>query len=555
MKPDRIRKRLLNHNPLASVAAADPWTLQRVDVAEINRLPFEGVSRLLAQLARTPSEPLAALILGEVGTGKSHLAARLRLACQTGKRPAAFALITPPENGIAPFGYLLREISTALHHPLDEKNATPWRHLANRLLPGVPAARKWKQLRNASFLERMPPMTHELVELIVRRLPGSAVERRAALSWLRGEIRAFADLPARFDRSGMTTEAMEDQARALLIALGALLAQVRMPFLICWDRLEDLRSPDQHAAMDLLLTFLVDRMEATLPVLFARGQFWEELRQQHWNAQTVGRMESNRFEMTGCARSEAEALVRSRLESVLGPEGMAGLLFDPATLLARLPPGRNTPRVVLTLANRCLQEQLDLPLVPPEDPLTRLTATWETMLHHARNLHDQPMRPERLAQVLRLYLFGEALPREGEEIGTIELPAADNQPARLWLIETQFHPKAIFHRFEQGVEWLQHHPEGQVTLVRDGRYPLPRLPKWPETNRMLQRFLERGGRLLSLAPERVLRWHTLGALHDAVRCGEITWTDGQQRPQPVPLPVLVDFLRNHCASESGGGTE
>ncbi|MBF0192174.1 MAG: hypothetical protein HQL99_13695 [Magnetococcales bacterium] len=581
MNADQIRKRLRQYNPLASVAAADPWATRWVDVPVINRLPFEGVTRLVHQIARAPGEPLAALVLGEVGNGKSHLVSRLRLACRQGKWPGEFALVTPPESGATPFCYLLREIADSLRVPMPGKdglsawhqlaagliakgmNSSPWREAKSKpvrkLLKSMKTRKKdtslwWKKIQAAPFLNRFSPAALDLVEILVRWLPSSPDGQREALAWLRGESRETEILPARFSRSSDNPEAIETQSRDLLIALGELLAYFHRPLLVCFDRMEDLRSPGQHAAMDLMLTFLVDRMSATLPVVFVRGQFWEELRLDRWNAQTVSRVESNRFEMTGCSRTEAEALIQGRLERVLGQEGMANLFFDPAALLETLPPGRHTPRIVLTLANRCLQALLDLPLTAAENPETRLAEAWESLTTRFRTrIADEPTRPERLVQALRLYLLGEqALPLEAEEEGRIELPADNGQPAQLWLVEMVFHPRTIIQRLAQAESWWRRHPDGLITYVRDGRQPIPQLPKWPETNQILHRFRERGGRMLPLPAERIVRWHALGELHDAIRCGEITWLDGQNREHPVPMPMLIDFLHHHFAAEQNG---
>ncbi|MBF0260497.1 MAG: hypothetical protein HQL97_01495 [Magnetococcales bacterium] len=580
MNTEWMRDRLIRKNPLASVAAGSPWERVGVDVASINRISFEGVMRLYRQLAHTPGEPLAALLLGEVGNGKSHLLARLRTACQQEKQAGALVLVTPPENGATPFRYLLREIADGLRRPADERgDLSFWQHLAALLIvksrdPRRDPERKdpdlgrilkamrhgkgspskwWHKLRTASFFDDLAPEAFDLVEVLVRWLPAAAEERREALAWLRGEAVSGGRLPARLERFEASLEEIEERARARLIALGSLLGVARRPLLICFDRLEDLHTPAQHTAMDRMLTFLVDRMDTALPVVLARGQFWETLRLERWNAQIVGRLESNRFEMTGCSRAEAEALVRGRLESVLGAEGMRSLFFDPATLLETLAPGRNAPRIVLTLSNRRLQELLELPARVAEDPESRLARVWESLTSPAHSAHRraEPMRPERIRQVLRLYLFGNDTPSEAEEETALSLeqPPQAGRPARLWLVEPLFHPKAVIHSLKQGLAWLERHPGGQITYIRDGRTSIPSAPKWPETNRLLRRFQTRGGRLLPLSGERIARWHAIAELHDAVRCGEVTWIDAQNREHPVPLAVLNDFLRLHLSTE------
>ncbi|MBF0297054.1 MAG: hypothetical protein HQL96_17870 [Magnetococcales bacterium] len=574
MNGARIRERLLQRNPFGSVAAGDPWEERLPDVPAINREAFEGVMRLVRHAGFQPREPLAALVLGEVGTGKSHLTARLRAACQSSDPPATFAWISPPESGEEPYRYLLREIADGLRHPLEGKKwINTWHHLAAMLIVEGYAGNKetaqarrkrykqvlraihkgegkpkrwWEKVRRGGVLERLPKLWSGVAEILVTRMTGTRDERWEAASWLRGEILEPRHLPRlRFDRSGHDRQTMEEEARLILVSLGQLLACFHMPLLVCFDRLEDLRTPAQHTAMDLMVTFLVDRMEGAVPVALARGQFWGELRTRHWNAQSVGRLESNRFEMTGCSGDEARDLVRCRLRDVVGEAGMAELFFDPDALLERLPPGRHPPRVVITLANRRLRELLDQPLPQPVDGESRLAEAWEALTRRiGARPHDEPARPERLVQVLRLYLFGESPPPEEGEFGVIEMPSAGEQPAKVWLVETVFHPQAMLTRLRQGVNWLERHPGGMATYVRDGRFQIPAAPKWPETNRMLHLFQERGGRLLTLTPERVARWHAIGQLFDLLRAGKLFRVDEAGREHPIPLGALVEFLRS-----------
>ncbi|MEO5332592.1 MAG: hypothetical protein H7839_11255 [Magnetococcus sp. YQC-5] len=571
MIPARIRHRLLEHNPLASVAAADPWENRLTDVESINQGIFDKVMRLLRQLGHAPKEPLAALVLGEVGNGKSHLIARLRLACQSQKFTYAFALVSPPEMGTDSYRYLLREIADSLHHPAGGlEKVSSWQYLAALIIVegkfpnatheereqrlckvlrdiqkenGKPS-RSWKKVRNSLFLEQMPHLLSDLVELLVCWVTGRPAQRREAAAWLRGDVREREVLPARYDRSAMSRDALNDEARTILASLGMLLGRFHRPLLICFDRLEDLRHDSQHHAMDLMLTFLVDRMDAALPVAFVRGQIWVESCRHKWNGQTVGRMESNPFEMTGCSREEALELIRRRLESVLGQEGMNALAFDPATLLEQLSQGRNSPRMVITLANRRLQQILDLPPAQPMDPQTRLAAAWEQVIQKLQaNLHLEPSRPERLAQLLRIYFFGDIPLLADQDYSQIEIEERSDQPALFWTVETVFHHQAVINRIKQALEWLDHHPGGKVIYVRDGRQPIPSPPKWPETNRWLQMLQKRQGRLLVLTPERVVRWHAIGELHDAIRAGDLTWVDETEQERFVPMTALMEFIR------------
>ena len=69
--------RLQRHNPFVSASAGDPWDRQYPHVPAINEQAFQGVCRLIRQKVQEPALNCAGLILGEVGSGKTHLLGRI----------------------------------------------------------------------------------------------------------------------------------------------------------------------------------------------------------------------------------------------------------------------------------------------------------------------------------------------------------------------------------------------------------------------------------------------------------------------------------------------
>ncbi|MBF0158654.1 MAG: hypothetical protein HQL58_03955 [Magnetococcales bacterium] len=551
MTAETVRQRLTTHNPFASAVVGDPWQARLTDVPTINSRIFEGIGHLLGQLAQHPQEALAAVVLGEVGYGKSHLITRLRQYCQQQQPFYLFAWLSPPESGDEPCRYLLRTIADSWHNPSSGvMGASIWQTLASlvvaegqgperqrRILQRILSAKGrprhwWKTIRD------IVTPRNELVQPLLW-LTGSPRKRRVATAWLRGDRVKQSLLGGNDHQDGS-----EQRARTLLMALGQLLGRYHIPLLLCFDRLEELRNPAQDAAMDTLLTFLVDRVESVLPVVFARGQLWEQLRTSRWNAQTVGRLESNRFEMTGCGREQAIDLVRSRLHASIGPEVSGSLFFDPVRLLDRLAPGRHSPRVVITLANRRLQELLEQRPLPAASPHDVLTNHWEQMTA-AMMTHPVPMplRPKRLLLALSLLLSADP---DHIDWDTLEIanPTSSGSTANLWLVESAFHHKAVLKGLKRGLQWLMVPSHGGMAYyVRDGRYVIPPAAQWPATNRVLQKFQQCGGRVISLGPERVARWYALADLSEAARAGDISYIDDQEREITVTHEMLTTFVQ------------
>src|SRR5208283_757091 len=66
---------VLPFDPFAARAVGDPWRSNEPDIASINSKPFQKILGLLAQIQNT--REIAALVLGEAGSGKTHLIKRL----------------------------------------------------------------------------------------------------------------------------------------------------------------------------------------------------------------------------------------------------------------------------------------------------------------------------------------------------------------------------------------------------------------------------------------------------------------------------------------------
>jgi len=270
---------LVRHqNPFTSSSVGDPWETTYPDVPSINEHAFQGLWQLVTQKTTSPALNCAGLVVGEVGSGKTHLLGRILTQSQQTRFPCAFAYIQPIEDPEQTYRYLLREIMVNLFHPItDASPTTQFRRLVTKVLcEGTPAQQLSAHLRitPAAFAA----MEQGATALLTTAYPAMAVRfihvlfqyavvkhRPAAMHWLMGRVLDSADaaLLQVPERAQLSPAALEAEARDILIALGFLLARYRQPLVVCFDRLENLTTDAQIHALGKMLEFLVDTAQGS----------------------------------------------------------------------------------------------------------------------------------------------------------------------------------------------------------------------------------------------------------------------------------------------------
>ncbi len=377
--------RLKQHNPFASSSVGDPWDHPYPHVSSINEQAFDGLCHLMAQKAHDPALNCAALVLGEVGSGKTHLLGRILAHTTQAQPPFAFAYIQPIEDLEQTYRYLLRELIVNMCRPA---HATPYATQLEAILAAIcidvihrhsrPQGKDKLQTiqregRNVLTFLRPPVFAYAqqwAIDLLCRDDPGMSArflnvlfqyrlpkQRAAAVSWLKGDALDTSDagrlgVPERFHASSTQ---LEQEARDILVSLGLVLARYRQPLMLCFDRLENLETEAQIHAFGKMVEFLVDMTKGILPIACARGQQWEERLRRILNQHVSSRLETNAFTLRGCTAEQALALVRSRLASVLEAAHAETLFpFNDGELQQMFQGRFHSPRVVISRVNQRL---------------------------------------------------------------------------------------------------------------------------------------------------------------------------------------------------------
>jgi len=574
MDPDARLDLFRRHNPFTSSSVGDPWEATYPDVPSINEHAFRGLWQLIEQKTQSPALNCAGLILGEVGSGKTHLLGRILTQSKQTRFPCAFAYIQPLEDPEQTYRYLLREVMVNLFHPMEASSqATQFRRLVTKVfLEGchdrqVPSRLTITPSTFAAIQQRVVRLLSTAHPAISRRfvhvlLQYAVLERRtAAMAWLTGQVlddtdAALLQVP---DRAQLSAASLEEEARHLLTSLGLLLTRYRQPLVICFDRLENLETDEQVHALGKMVEFLVDKAQAMLPIACFRGMQWEEKFRHKLNQHVSSRLETNKFELRGCTPEQALAIVRSRLAAVPGNQWADTLFpFDPEALLKTFHLGLYSPRRVITLANQHLRQLLDEEPLPPISPSQKLQETFASQYQAiVRDFERYQPDRGRLRRALELYIrYGplKCVPTEsGQEkyidVATTMRRARGPAVSVIFLIDVEQHHAAVGACLSRAIAFLEDEPAGRAVYIRDARCLFPPPPTWEATNKKLQLFKEYGGRVVFLDAEQAARWYALALLSYAVKEQDLAVAGPNNTPRPITFEEFTTFIEQEISGQ------
>ena len=602
---EKVRQRLRKNNPFVSSSAGDPWDTKYPHVESVNKAALEGICQLIRQKGATPGENIAALVLGEVGQGKTHLIGRvLKHGRQSG--PAfSFAYVQPIEDPERTFRYLLREVLANLCHSadagsspgpvehiiamifkehLEEKLRPAKAEIFSRLLGKIrdnplnvfkqslikPAALEYVENEVLDIMaNEYPRFPDHLPKVLLQyRFPE---KRKAAIRWLKGGITDEEDatllgIPGRQNGSEAF---LEQEARDILYALGELTARYGDPMVVCFDRLENLETDEQIHSLGKMTEFLVDTAKAMLPVACFRELKWADTFRKKLNQHVISRLETNVFELEGCTPEQGMEIVRCRLRFAGGEELPDDFFpFDKNELFQIFKQGGiQTPRQFITQANHLLRKILgdSAEPLPPLEQLQEIFDRQHQTLLSDFDRHD-PDRG-RLRRALELCLTHvpsdagfeiEGLRRLGEKekhvdfMGQIHVSGEPSADA-IFIIDVEPSHPAVRASIGRGLDFFERFPSGRAFYIRDARCAIPSPPRWPATNKVREQFEARGGQIIVLDTQQAARWYALALFSYAVKEGELTLMDTEGRDQPVSEAELAEFVREkiHAGKDPG----
>ncbi len=214
-------------NPFGSAATGSPWSVELsgelADVPSINQKPFRTILNALRQM-RAGAKGTSIVLIGEPGSGKTHLLSRLRNHLRQDQQEG---------RGATVYVYVRCTASAG----------TLWQHLRHALASDLLKETDGSQLQ--TIFGNHPSGLNEVHHAGLRRVLECLRDGRhfhAAAAWLRGELLGDADLAAlglAVDRED-EDRTRERDARLVVDALLSFLAPT--PVVLCFDQVEALET-------------------------------------------------------------------------------------------------------------------------------------------------------------------------------------------------------------------------------------------------------------------------------------------------------------------------
>jgi energy-coupling factor transporter ATP-binding protein EcfA2 len=339
----------------AIVHQAQLWRADPFDVPTLHAEAREAFERALnrATADPPPEHGKVLLLLGEAGSGKTHLIRAFRhLAHASGRGCLGYLQMTAQADNYA--AYVLGNLIDSLEQPYDEPRvaATGLARLSQGLLEALPLvdANERLQFREGHVeLTELPKRVNAYADMAVMdsRFTGCDLDlirallylqrddpriKARALQWLRCEDLAPVD---REVLGGLVPRCREADPLRMIVQLGKLLrALAGAALVVCVDQLEDMYNQDDaperlRKVVDALVA-ISDHLPSTVVVIACLEDYYATSK-QHLTNTKLDRLEHDPppIRLTGRRTAEEiEALVARRLEHLYDH---AGVPFDPAT--------------------------------------------------------------------------------------------------------------------------------------------------------------------------------------------------------------------------------
>ncbi|MBQ6972362.1 MAG: hypothetical protein IJP86_08440 [Synergistaceae bacterium] len=525
-----IQQRLRDNNPFASSSSPFPWENTNPDIQQLNREASEEIEQLIRQKRREPAVPLAGLILGERGSGKTHMMMRILRRLKENEQPAIFVAARAFRNPEGVMQHMLSEIFINLK--LARSND---RSQFDMLMDGVVSAYNERRMNDGfddpssldmrKYLARdIPRLDRNFLRCITLYLASDDdFVRSDILSWLceglDDDASAELGLPSK-DTNLMTEPRREEVAEKTLLSLGLIMGYAKIPMIVCFDQLDNMKPHDLISAWGEVISLMMNDSSGILPLCFLRAETWEDIFRPSLDAAIVQRIQHRKVSMKGCSPAQARQLVRAKIAAVFGDETEEIYQWLMSRLEGTLSAGLS-PRRVIELASEAVSGTKD-----PADMMRR--AYSEEAGKVRATPQAWPPNADHLALALEAWLSsfeGFTLQKPAGKYIRVQGIRGDKKFAFVIVIPKS-HVTAT-----QGVNecmrFMKEYPGSFCCYVLEER---AHKKTWKKFAEKLREFEQAGGFVARLNDETRITWYALTALANRVDNGDVNiYTASQPR--------------------------
>ena len=516
-----IQQRLHDNNPFASVSSPFPWENNNPDITQLNREVSEEIEQLIRQKRREPSIPLAGLILGEIGYGKTHMMMRILRRLRDNEQPAVFAAIKAFRNPKGAMQHILSEIfiNLRLTH---SKGRSQFDILADGIVSS------YKECRLKDGFDDIP--LRDMQKYLIRDLPrldrnflrcillylgtDDEFDRADILEWLcdglDDETSERLGLPIK-DTNSMTEERREELAEKTLISLGIVMGYAKIPMIVCFDQLDNMDSPELIKAWGEVVSLLINDLPGVLPLCFLKAATWEDKFRSVLEPAVVQRLEHRKMKMKGCTSAQARKLVHEKIAVVFSNDTEEAYKWLMSRIENILRDGLS-PREVVRLASEAITGT-----VSPPDAI-KAVYNDETGKVKAAPL-TWPPNADQLTLALEVWLSsieGVGLHDSHGKYIRIQGVYGDRKFAFI-IVVPKSHVTAT-NGVKEGLKFLNEYPGSYCCYVMEDK---SHKKTWKKFAEKLNEFERAGGSVVHLDKDTRISWYALTALINRVDNGDV----------------------------------
>lgn len=538
---NKIIKELRENNPFVSSASPLPWENTTPDLVQLNRTASEEIESLILQKRRQPSVPLAGLVLGEPGSGKTHMLTRMLRKLRAHAKLAIFVTVRTFLDPESVRNHLLSEILISLSQ-FHSANKSQFDMLVNEILDSYREQRLNDGFTDMSKIDPKIYMARDMPGIDKRVLKCLSIYastadknvRWSVLEWLRegldDEDSHNLGLPLR-DVNSMSVPARESEAEKILISLGMLLSYARVPMIICFDQLDSMKDKELIQAWGSVINLLMNDLSGILPLCFVKFTTWNDVLKPNLDPSVYQRLEHHKIIMKECTLDQAKLLIYDRIAASFRDSAKEKYNWLISKLGDSLKPGFS-PRMVIELANKAIFTDTD---TKPQIKTTTQTTTGQEekseIFKAVRNAYNEecrkvksqpsswPPSAENLTLALSVWLGS----RENFEItsenkrGHLKIQGEYGGKTYAFFIVTPKVHTSAANALKQAIELMQL-PNYECFYISETKI---HKRSWRKTNETLQDFQDRGGHAYILDKDERIVWYGLAALINRIDNGDV----------------------------------
>ena len=553
-----ILQRLRENNPFSSHASPLPWNNNNPDLQNLNRDTSEEIEQLIRQKRREPSVPLAGLILGEAGSGKTHMLSRILRRMRSNAQPAVFVTVrafTDPESVTQ---HILSEIFNSLRL-IHSKGRSQFDMIVSEFMDSY---REHRRIDGFDSIEKLdlrayikkdiPVLDRNFLKCLLLYVSANDEGTKAdILDWLCSglddEDSLRLGLPSR-DTNMMANSRREQEAENILISLGLVLGYAKVPMIICFDQLDSMKDKEKRreliAAWGNIISLMMNDLSGILPLCFLKAQVWNDVFVPVLDEAAEQRIKSNTMIMKTCSVEQAKQLVKERISAAFG-EG-SDKIYN--WLISRMNVNQEySPRHVIELANYVITS-----FGSTEDETQEISRNIMSVFNDEyKKIQDIPAawppNADHLTLALEMWLSSlEGFTVRRTDNKYIKLQGIHGSRKFAFITLTAKGHSTVSAALKAGMSFMREYPGSECFYITEDK---THKKTWKQANDNLRKFVEQGGHSLILDKDTRINWYALTALIHRVDNGDVNIYSARHNRTATRSDIL-DFVRTLKLIES-----